>query len=154
MTVSVTTNNVLRDEFGFNLRVLQAQMEQHLAEPTEEEHRQHYVGLCALFCFHFFLFRVTDKRFLKALWDLQRKLPAVHLHGNIVLCPNEFLSRKLPHVIKLLDKKATEFDPARREYLARLDANIAGWVDAWGGEGVEEGSDFSERTLATKGLGC
>lgn len=128
MTVSVTTNAVLRDEFGHNLRVMQARLEQHLGEATEEDHRQQYVGLAALFCFHFFLFRVTDKRMLKLLWDMQRKLPAVHLYGNIVLSPNEFLSRKLPHVIKALDKKCIDFDVARRDYLTRMDANIAGCV--------------------------
>ena len=65
--------------------------------------------------FHFYLFRELDKRLLKAVWEVQRKLPAVFLYANVVVFPNEFLRRKMPAGLKALDKKATDADAIRRD---------------------------------------
>jgi hypothetical protein len=59
------------------------------------------------------------------LWDTQRKLPAVFLYGNVVISPNEFLSRKLASGVKTLEKKTLDYDAVRRDHLAKLDASIA-----------------------------
>ena len=34
------------------------------------------------------------------------QVPAIHLMGNVVWFPNQFLMDKLPNMIKTLDKKA------------------------------------------------
>ena len=59
------------------------------------------------------------------MWDLQRKVPAVHLYGNVVLSPNDFLARKLPAAVKVLDKKTLDHAAVTRDHLARLDGAIA-----------------------------
>lgn len=122
-TVGVTSNTVFREEFTVTLRCMHAYLEPRLAESNESNHREQFVGLCALFVFHFRLFRVVDKRLVKALWDVQRKLPAVHLYGDVILTPNEFLVRKIPTITTVIDRKHTDFNKVRREYLAKLDEN-------------------------------
>ena len=128
MTVSVTANTVFREEFTVTLRCIHAYLEPRLGEFNEREQRSQFVGLCALFVFHFHLFRVVDKRLVKAVWDVQRKLPAIHLYGDVMICPNEFLSRKIPQLSTVVDKRSVDFDAVRRDYLAGLDANIAAYA--------------------------
>jgi WASH complex subunit 7 len=60
-------------------RLIFAYLEPRLGQANEREHRTEFVGLCALFVFHNQLFRVVDKRLVKAVWDVQLKVPAVHL---------------------------------------------------------------------------
>ena len=62
---------------------------------------------------------------MQGFWDLQRRVPVVHLYGTVILCPNEFLVKKIPQIGKLMDKKAMDYNTARKEYLARRDASIA-----------------------------
>eukprot|EP00051_Salpingoeca_urceolata_P019308 m.280544 g.280544 ORF g.280544 m.280544 type:complete len:1394 (+) comp19399_c4_seq16:109-4290(+) len=126
MSVSVTTNPVLRDEFATNLKIMIQQLEPRVGEPNDREHRTQFVGLIGLFVFFEQLFGVLDKRMVKALWDMQRKIPAVFLYGTAILCPNEFLSRKLPQLGRLIDKKSADYLGVQRESLQRMDGSIAG----------------------------
>ncbi len=66
--------------------------------------------------------------FSQALWDLQKKVPAVHLYGTIILSPNEFLDRKVPQLTKALDKKGGESVAVLKDWLAKRDASIASYV--------------------------
>ena len=125
-TVGVSANPVFREEFTIVLRLLLAYLTPRLGEPNEREHRQEFVGLCSLFVFYNHLFRVVDKRLVKSLWDVQLKVPAVHLFGNVLIVPNEWISRKMPQILTLIDKRSADFDGVRREHLKRMDANIAG----------------------------
>ena len=43
-------------------------------EYNELDGRMKYVGICALFCLHYQLYRVDDKRQLKAIWDVYKKV--------------------------------------------------------------------------------
>jgi WASH complex subunit 7 len=124
--VGVSANPVFREEFTVVLRRILGYLEPRLGEPNEREHRQDFVGLCALFVFYNHLFRVVDKKLVKSLWDVQLKVPAIHLFGHVLLVPNEWISRKMPQILTLIDKKSADFDSVRREHLKRMDANIAG----------------------------
>ncbi|XP_053377942.1 WASH complex subunit 4-like isoform X3 [Mercenaria mercenaria] len=104
--VFVTKNTVFMEEFSVNIRDYLAELEARIGENNEVDQRFKFVGVCGLYILHFQLFRVTDKKIFKSLWDIYKKIPAVHLLGNVVWFPNQFLLDKLPHMVKVLDKKA------------------------------------------------
>lgn len=65
---------------------------------------------------------------MQAFWDVQRKVPAVQMYGNIIICPNEFLHKKLDSIVKVVDKKSADYKGVVRDYLSRLDASISQYV--------------------------
>ena len=46
-------------------------------ESNEIDHRFKFVGVCGLYVLHFQLFRVTDKKVFKSLWDIHKKVQYV-----------------------------------------------------------------------------
>lgn len=124
MMVGVTANPVFRNEFTVVLRIIFAYLDTRLGESNEREHRTDFVGLCALFVFHYQLFHVVDARLVKALWATQQKVPAVHLFGNVMLVPNDFMKDKMPQLLSHVDKKTIDSDAAMRAYLQRMDGDI------------------------------
>ena len=124
MTVSVSQNAVFKEEFSTSIRLLLSQVEQRLGAANERNLRHTFVGLCGLFLFHAQIFKSADKRLIKGLWDQQRKVPSVHLYGTVIITPNEFLSRRMPSIVKGMEKKQADFSAARADWLARRDASI------------------------------
>ena len=49
-------------------------MSRFVGEFTELDGRVKYVGICALFCLHYQLYRTEDKRLFKAIWDVYKKV--------------------------------------------------------------------------------
>jgi hypothetical protein len=45
-----------------------------LGENNEIDQRFKFVGVCGLYILHFQLFRVTDKKVFKSLWDVHKKV--------------------------------------------------------------------------------
>jgi len=45
-----------------------------IGEYNELDGRMKYVGICALFCLHFQLYRIDDKRQIKLIWDIYKKV--------------------------------------------------------------------------------
>lgn len=75
-------------------------------EANEVDQRIHLVGVTSLFILHFQIFRALDKRMFRSVWDLYKKVPCVHLLGNVVWFGNEFLLTRLPSAgQQLLDRK-------------------------------------------------
>jgi hypothetical protein len=72
--VTVTKNPLLQEEFALMIRQLLANIEPKLGEFNELDGRMKYVGICALFCLHYRLYRTEDKRQLKAIWDVYKKV--------------------------------------------------------------------------------
>eukprot|EP00039_Didymoeca_costata_P001169 m.50316 g.50316 ORF g.50316 m.50316 type:complete len:1190 (+) comp10662_c0_seq1:292-3861(+) len=128
VAVGVTANPVFREEFTVSIRILHKFLEPRLGEGNERDHRLNFVGLCALFVFHHQLFRVVDKRVIKSIWDTQHKISTVHLIGNVVLVPNDFLSQKMPQLVTMVDKRSLDFHAVRRDQLRRMDASIAAFA--------------------------
>lgn len=62
---------------------------------------------------------------LQAMWDVQKKMPGIHLCGTVMFFPNEFLARKSDQIPKLIDRKPADTLAARRDFLARKDGSIA-----------------------------
>lgn len=129
-TVSATQNQVFRDEYNENLRSLFVFLEPRVGAANDRDHREQYFSVCCLFVLFHQLFRTHDQRLLKGMWEVQRRLPAVHLYGAVVVCPNEFLLSKIPQLTASLDKKARDFQSARSEWLARSDASLGSETQA------------------------
>eukprot|EP00731_Ephydatia_muelleri_P001294 Em0001g1294a len=139
MEVNVTQNQLLRDEFNINLRNIFVHLESRIGEINEMDQRQKFVGFCGLLVFQYQLYNVVDKKMLRAVWDVQRKLPAVHLLGNLVWFPGAFLMVQYPGLSKHLDKKVlsqsgsltVEYLQAQDQSLARLSQQYYMDVSSW-----------------------
>ncbi|XP_061187838.1 WASH complex subunit 4-like isoform X2 [Saccostrea echinata] len=113
-TVYVSKNPNLAEEFAVSIKDYLAELEARIGEANEMDQRYKFVGLCGLYILHFQIFRVIDKKVFKSIWDVHKKIPAIHLLGNIVWFPTEFLLSKMPQVDKLLDRKAKDAVTATR----------------------------------------
>ncbi|XP_055882277.1 WASH complex subunit 4-like isoform X2 [Biomphalaria glabrata] len=106
--VNVSKNGTFAEEFAINLRDWIVELDARIGESNETEHRYKYVGAIGLFILQFQIFRTIDKRIFKPIWDVYRKIPCVHLIGNVVFFPNEFLLIRLPKASQFLDKKSQQ----------------------------------------------
>ncbi|CAF0880881.1 unnamed protein product [Rotaria sordida] len=123
--VTVTKNPSLQEEFALMIKHLLTNIEPKLGEFNELDGRLKYVGICALFCLHYQLFRVDDKRQLKAIWDVHKKVPIVYLCGNVSWTANKFLLEKYPQFTRLLDKKAVQaVEQQRITYLQNKESSL------------------------------
>jgi len=104
--VNVSKNGVFAEEFAFNIREWMTELDSRIGETNETDQRHRYVGVIGLFILHFQIFRVIDKKIFKVIWEVYKKIPCVHLAGNVLLFPQEFLLLRLPNVSQLLDRKA------------------------------------------------
>lgn len=73
-TVYVTKNPLLQEEFALMIRHLLLSIDAKLGEYNELDGRIKYVGICALLCLHFQLYRIDDKRQFKLIWDVYKKV--------------------------------------------------------------------------------
>ncbi|KAK2158033.1 hypothetical protein LSH36_178g02040 [Paralvinella palmiformis] len=104
-SVNVSKNTLLAEEFSYSIKSCINDIMPIIGEPNEIDQRLRYVAVCGLFILYFNIFRIVDKKITKILWDVHKKIPAIHLCGNILWFPNEFLFNKLPHLSKMYDKR-------------------------------------------------
>eukprot|EP00048_Salpingoeca_helianthica_P015476 m.226982 g.226982 ORF g.226982 m.226982 type:complete len:1195 (+) comp17088_c0_seq1:325-3909(+) len=124
-TVTVSSNQALREEFALAIRTLLATIEPRLGEASERDMREQYGGLIGLIVFSSALFSTIDKKLIKAIFDVQRKLPVIHLFGTALMVPTTFLVSLVPSVAKVLDKRMLDAVAPQKEFLARTDASFA-----------------------------
>ena len=88
--------------------------------------RQQLLGLCGLLVLQFQLYHIPDKKLLKQVWDLHKKLPAVHVIGNLVWFHTDFLLTHIPYMNqRVVDKKQmTLVGTVREQYLTERSQNI------------------------------
>ena len=56
------------------------------------------------------------------------QVPAVHLVGDIMFFPNEFLLRRIPHLSKIVDKKQRQaVESSKEQYLTNCNQNLVRW---------------------------
>ena len=123
------------------IRQLLLNIESKLGEYNELDGRMKYVGICALFCLHFQLYRMDDKRQFRMIWDVYRKvkpipklddrfsnrlqIPIVHLYGNVSWIPCKFLLEKVPALARSLDKKTFQAaEQYRPQYLSTKESSL------------------------------
>ncbi|EDO43986.1 predicted protein, partial [Nematostella vectensis] len=122
----VARNPELSEEFLYNIKAIYYTLEPKLGEISEVDQRQRFVGLLGLFILHFQIYRGLDKKLFKQIWEVYKKVPAIHLVGDIMFFPNEFLLRKVPHLNKTMDRKQLSAVNASREaYLSNCNQNLA-----------------------------
>eukprot|EP01100_Stratorugosa_tubuloviscum_P013891 TRINITY_DN7156_c0_g1_i1.p1 TRINITY_DN7156_c0_g1~~TRINITY_DN7156_c0_g1_i1.p1 ORF type:complete len:1131 (+),score=465.04 TRINITY_DN7156_c0_g1_i1:117-3509(+) len=102
--IEVRSNQTLFNEFLTNFKAIVAR----IIGPKGELNRinQQYTLIVSNTLFVFFqkLFPnsliFNDKKEIKAIWDLFRVAPIVHIYGNTFWNPTDFLLRKMPSLIK------------------------------------------------------
>lgn len=99
--VEVRSNDVFENEFMHNIKEMYSRMTARTGDLNEVYQRKHFIGLCALYAFYFTLFRKpNDKKFFKAMWELHKIIPMIHLCGNVVWFPTDFLTKKVAFMVK------------------------------------------------------
>ncbi|KAG0442672.1 hypothetical protein HPB47_015636 [Ixodes persulcatus] len=97
-----------------------------LGETNELDKRKQLIGIYALYVLYYYIYRTIDKKFFKALWDVYKKVPAVHILGNILWFPDQFLMLQMPQVIRSLDKKAQDAVKMQRlNFLQQKSASLS-----------------------------
>jgi WASH complex subunit 7 len=121
--VSVRNNGTFKAEFYHCLRLYFDAWGARLAGPHETDERREFVGITGLYVLHFTLYRDDkDKKFFKALADMHRRIPIVHLHGATTWEPTDFLAKKLPTMSRLVAAK--DVLAATREASRHADATL------------------------------
>ncbi|XP_064467103.1 WASH complex subunit 4-like [Ornithodoros turicata] len=110
----VTKNAAFAEELALNIKNWFAQVEPRFGEMNELDRRRDLMGIYALYVLHYYIFRTIDKRLFKTLWDVYKKVAAVHVIGNILWFPDRFLLLQMPQVVKALDKKAQDLVKSQR----------------------------------------
>jgi len=98
-------NQTLADEFSINLKAIFQHLESRIGETNELGTRQHLMGLCGLLVLNFNLYHNPDRKLAKQVWDLHKKIPGVHVAGNLVWFHTDFMLHNLPYMPKVVDKK-------------------------------------------------
>ena len=60
--------------FAVFFRVFVADISAVLGETNDLEHKSRYVGCIALYLLHFQLFRIVDKKLIRSMWDVYKKV--------------------------------------------------------------------------------
>ncbi|XP_022808632.1 WASH complex subunit 4-like [Stylophora pistillata] len=123
--IRVARNGEFGEEFLYNIKVIFQSLDTRMNEPHEVDQRHKIVGLLGLFILQHQIYRGIDRKFFSKFWDIHKKVPAVHLAGDIMFFPNEFLLRKIPHLNKIVDKKQRQaVESSKEQYLTNCNQNL------------------------------
>ena len=75
--VNVSQNQQLSDEFALNIRNIFLFLEGRIGESNEMGHRQKLVGFCGLLVLQNQLYNIHDRKLVKQVWDLYKKVSQV-----------------------------------------------------------------------------
>ena len=75
--VNVCQNQLLADEFALNIRNIFLFLESRIEEANEIGHRQKLVGFCGLLVLHNQLYNVPDRKLVRQVWDIYKKVRKV-----------------------------------------------------------------------------
>lgn len=121
----VTKNSALADEFALNIKNQFMVIESKLGQTNEFDARLKLPDVFCLFVLHFQLFRTTDKKFLKTLWDVHKKVPAVPLIFNVLFFPDQFFITRLPVLARNIERRAQEaVKLSKQNYLMQHNQNL------------------------------
>ncbi|KNC56420.1 WASH complex subunit 7 [Thecamonas trahens ATCC 50062] len=122
--VNVTTNPTFKAEFGYTLNTWYQDVASRLGSPSETTERGQYVALCGLFGLYFTLYQETRLGSLfKSLWEAYTVVPLIHLYGNVVWVPTDFLALTVPELMGAVAKSG-DVNAARGAYLSRLASEL------------------------------
>ena len=72
--VDVTHNKILFDEFALNMDNILQSITSRVGEANEMGQRKKLIGLCGLIVLNFQLFNSLDKKFIRSVWELHRRV--------------------------------------------------------------------------------
>ncbi len=72
--VDVKHNKLLSEEFALNLEAIFLSIQSRLGETNEMGQRGKIIGLSGITVLVFQLYNYTDRKFIKSLWDLHKKV--------------------------------------------------------------------------------
>ena len=75
--VNICQNQQLADEFALNIRNIFLFLESRIGEANEIGHRQKLVGFCGLLVLHNQLYNVPDRKLVRQVWDVYKKVRKV-----------------------------------------------------------------------------
>lgn len=85
------------------------------------------MGLCGLYVMYMTFFKDhSDKKFFKQIWEVHKKIPVLHLYGDVVWFPTDFIRKSLPIMIKAsLSSNLIQSIPSfQKEYIKQLDKDF------------------------------
>eukprot|EP01119_Soliformovum_irregulare_P013331 TRINITY_DN3530_c0_g1_i1.p1 TRINITY_DN3530_c0_g1~~TRINITY_DN3530_c0_g1_i1.p1 ORF type:complete len:1148 (+),score=441.88 TRINITY_DN3530_c0_g1_i1:162-3605(+) len=118
--VSVVQNKELKKEFYGQVKNLFEMQTSRIGNPEiETNQRRKFIGVSALYVFNIVLFKdfQSDKKFFKKLWETHKRIPLIHLYGDVCLVPTEFLRSNLGPVMAKAGTGFPDEKPFLREYL-------------------------------------
>nr|CAD7441838.1 unnamed protein product [Timema bartmani] len=137
----VGKNVLLAEELHLYLKISLNTLESKFTEQLDFESAELWVKLSSLYILNFNLFGTSDKRMNKQLLEFSKKIPSVTLYGNVLWYPEHFLVTHLPHMNKLIDKKAQQSAMlTRQNYLQQksqsLQKNTQTFIFQWSRYGL------------------
>ncbi len=116
--VSVLASKTLSEELQTALCSCINDSESTLTDSFDRNHMLKIVDASALAVFSAYVFAMPGKRLMSRLWDLFKKVPCVHLYGNVCWFPEQFISAYLPNYAEKMDRKLlTAIKSSRQVYL-------------------------------------
>eukprot|EP01012_Entosiphon_sulcatum_P015126 TRINITY_DN2013_c3_g2_i1.p1 TRINITY_DN2013_c3_g2~~TRINITY_DN2013_c3_g2_i1.p1 ORF type:complete len:1175 (-),score=403.67 TRINITY_DN2013_c3_g2_i1:71-3595(-) len=134
--IFVKENTLLMAEMGRAIQKLHDHIAPTLGEVYEVGRRYQYMGLCGLYVLHWTLFKDKlrkdgdHKLVFKRLWDVQKKIPLVHLGGTAVFNCAEWLARRVPEITNATIKDyGKSVSGAKEALFASIDASLEAQVN-------------------------
>lgn len=97
----ISQNNRLAEELLYSIKTINGLIDQKAGMIGETKHRTRIPSILCLAVFYTSLFRRNelDRKLVKQLWDIHKRIPALNIIGSIVFIPDVFLRRFLISVI-------------------------------------------------------
>ena len=124
--VFVNKNQKFAQELKLIIRKMGEQLIDKIGEPNETDQREKFIGLCGLIVLDFHLFRSSDKKLMKFIWTVNKKLPIICVGGMYSFSPSKFLSSKIQGLNKLLSNSELQGanDSAVVAWLSNKETNL------------------------------
>lgn len=111
---------------------------------------QRLMVIMSLTALHAILFRQVEKKLVKTVWGMHKRLPAFHLIGEIIWTPCDFLVKSISDIDRVIDRKSISTIGALRsalfdqqaEMLAREAASNTTVLAEWQCKMAEELSEW------------
>lgn len=127
--VSVTRNIALAAEMDVNIRGYFAALGARVGESNEIDQRQRFIGFMGLYAmFTRFYAPNVDKKLFKQIFMTVKKIPIVHLYGNVSFRFERFFDEQLRAGVQQAGLKTVELRQAVVDRVKRSDDNMAAYA--------------------------
>jgi len=135
----IASNKEFKKEFWGSVKSIYDRWLARLSVNEDDSmHRSKLIHIISVYIFYIILFKdLSDVKTLKNIFEVHKKVPLVHLYGDTIWFPTEFMINIIPGITKILNKTdVTEFQKAyanklSNEFVTRtkmLHLQISGWL--------------------------